>query len=128
MLLSSGNRALIGPKSFAKRATEVQVLSITILPFRKPKHPVKFPVVSAVLLPIFSIRASWLQKTKRPVRSEWFRSCRFLTSELNGAAILSVYNKQGLLDLAKGLIKNNVRLLASGGTASLIRNAGFDVE
>lgn len=51
-----------------------------------------------------------------------------LTSELNGAAILSVYNKQGLLDLAKGLIKNNVRLLASGGTASLIRNAGFDVE
>ena len=51
-----------------------------------------------------------------------------LTSKLNGAAILSVYNKQGLLDLAKGLIKNNVRLLASGGTASLIRNAGFDVE
>ena len=51
-----------------------------------------------------------------------------LTSESNGAAILSVYNKQGLLDLAKGLIKNNVRLLASGGTASLIRNAGFDVE
>ena len=51
-----------------------------------------------------------------------------LTAELNGAAILSVYNKQGLLDLAKGLIKNNVRLLASGGTASLIRNAGFDVE
>ena len=51
-----------------------------------------------------------------------------LISELNGAAILSVYNKQGLLDLAKGLIKNNVRLLASGGTANLIRNAGFDVE
>ena len=45
-----------------------------------------------------------------------------------GTAILSVYNKQGLLDLAKGLIKNNVRLLASGGTASLIRNAGFEVE
>lgn len=51
-----------------------------------------------------------------------------LTSKSTGAAILSVYNKQGLLDLAKGLIKNNVRLLASGGTASLIRNAGFDVE
>ena len=51
-----------------------------------------------------------------------------LTSELIGVAILSVYNKQGLLDLAKGLIKNNVRLLASGGTASLIRNSGFDVE
>lgn len=33
------------------------------------------------------------------------------------AAILSVYNKQGLLDLAKGLIKHDIRLLASGGTA-----------
>lgn len=32
-------------------------------------------------------------------------------------AILSVYNKQGLLDLAKGLIKHDIRLLASGGTA-----------
>jgi phosphoribosylaminoimidazolecarboxamide formyltransferase / IMP cyclohydrolase len=43
-------------------------------------------------------------------------------------AILSVYNKTGLLDLAKGLIKNKVRLLASGGTAKLIREAGFSVE
>lgn len=43
-------------------------------------------------------------------------------------AILSVYNKTGLLDLAKGLIKHNIRLLASGGTAKLIREAGFDVE
>ena len=32
-------------------------------------------------------------------------------------AIISVYNKQGLLDLAKGLIKHDIRLLASGGTA-----------
>ena len=32
-------------------------------------------------------------------------------------AILSVYNKQGLLDLAKGLVKHDIRLLASGGTA-----------
>ena len=43
-------------------------------------------------------------------------------------AILSAYDKTGLLDLAKGLIKNNVRLLASGGTAKLIREAGFKVE
>ncbi len=28
-----------------------------------------------------------------------------------------MYNKQGLLDLAKGLIKHDIRLLASGGTA-----------
>ncbi|KKY29043.1 putative phosphoribosylaminoimidazolecarboxamide formyltransferase imp cyclohydrolase [Phaeomoniella chlamydospora] len=43
-------------------------------------------------------------------------------------AIISVYDKTGLLDLAKGLVKNNVRLLASGGTAKLIREAGFPVE
>ncbi|KAL9102433.1 MAG: hypothetical protein Q9163_002425 [Psora crenata] len=43
-------------------------------------------------------------------------------------AILSVYNKQGLLDLAQGLIKHDIRLLASGGTAKLIREAGLEVE
>jgi phosphoribosylaminoimidazolecarboxamide formyltransferase/IMP cyclohydrolase len=43
-------------------------------------------------------------------------------------AILSVYDKTGLLDLAKSLVKHNVRLLASGGTAKLIREAGFPVE
>ncbi|KAL8782629.1 MAG: hypothetical protein Q9213_005216 [Squamulea squamosa] len=44
------------------------------------------------------------------------------------SAILSVYDKTGLLDLAKGLIQQNTRLLASGGTAKLIREAGFDVH
>ncbi|BCS29097.1 phosphoribosylaminoimidazolecarboxamide formyltransferase/IMP cyclohydrolase [Aspergillus puulaauensis] len=44
------------------------------------------------------------------------------------SAILSVYDKTGLLDLAKGLAKHNVRLLASGGTARMIREAGFPVE
>ncbi|KAI7222615.1 Bifunctional purine biosynthesis protein [Hortaea werneckii] len=43
-------------------------------------------------------------------------------------AILSVYDKTGLLDLAKGLVKQNIRLLASGGTSKLIREAGFPVE
>ena len=43
-------------------------------------------------------------------------------------AILSVYNKTGLLDLAKGLVKQNVRLLASGGTSKMIKEAGFPVE
>ncbi|TVY83300.1 Bifunctional purine biosynthesis protein ADE17 [Lachnellula suecica] len=46
----------------------------------------------------------------------------------NGTAIISVYDKTGLLDLAKGLIKHNVRLLASGGTAKMIRESGFAVE
>ena len=44
------------------------------------------------------------------------------------AAIISVYDKTGLLDLAKGLIKQNVRLLASGGTAKMIRESGMAVE
>jgi phosphoribosylaminoimidazolecarboxamide formyltransferase/IMP cyclohydrolase len=43
-------------------------------------------------------------------------------------AIVSVYDKTGLLDLAKGLIAANVRILASGGTAKLMREAGFPVE
>jgi phosphoribosylaminoimidazolecarboxamide formyltransferase/IMP cyclohydrolase len=33
-----------------------------------------------------------------------------------------------LLDLAKGLIKHDVRILASGGTARMIRESGFEVE
>ncbi|KAL7276823.1 bifunctional phosphoribosylaminoimidazolecarboxamide formyltransferase/IMP cyclohydrolase [Rhizina undulata] len=43
-------------------------------------------------------------------------------------AILSVYDKTGLLDLAKGLTQQGIRLLASGGTANLIREAGMPVE
>lgn len=43
-------------------------------------------------------------------------------------AILSVYDKTGLLDLAKGLTQNNVRILASGGTARMVREAGFPVD
>lgn len=43
-------------------------------------------------------------------------------------AILSVYDKTGLLDLAKGLVENDVRILASGGTAQLVQDAGFPVE
>jgi len=43
-------------------------------------------------------------------------------------AIVSVYDKTGLLDLAKGLVQQNVRILASGGTARMIRESGFPVE
>lgn len=43
-------------------------------------------------------------------------------------AIVSVYDKTGLLDLTKGLVDNNVRVLASGGTARMIRESGFPVE
>jgi phosphoribosylaminoimidazolecarboxamide formyltransferase/IMP cyclohydrolase len=47
---------------------------------------------------------------------------------LQKLAILSVYDKTGLLDLARGLAANKVRILASGGTAKLIREAGIPVE
>lgn len=43
-------------------------------------------------------------------------------------AILSVYDKTGLLDLAKGLIECNIRILASGGTARMIRELGLPVD
>ncbi|KAG2226162.1 hypothetical protein INT45_003307 [Circinella minor] len=42
-------------------------------------------------------------------------------------AILSVYDKTGLVDFAKDLHAQNVRLLGSGGTAKLIRNAGIPI-
>lgn len=43
-------------------------------------------------------------------------------------ALLSVYDKAGLLPLAQGLADNGVRLLGSGGTAKAIRNAGMKIE
>ncbi|KAA8915105.1 hypothetical protein TRICI_002764 [Trichomonascus ciferrii] len=49
-------------------------------------------------------------------------------SKSTKTAIISVYDKTGLLDLAKGLVKNNVRILASGGTSRMIKEAGFPVE
>ena len=43
-------------------------------------------------------------------------------------ALLSVYDKTDLLDLAKGLAGAGVRLLGSGGTAKKIREAGISIE
>ncbi|KAF6742973.1 bifunctional purine biosynthesis protein ade10 [Ephemerocybe angulata] len=42
-------------------------------------------------------------------------------------ALLSVYDKTGLLELAKGLHEAGVRLLGSGGTAKKIREAGLPI-
>jgi len=46
----------------------------------------------------------------------------------NPIAILSVYDKTGLLDLAKILIMRNVKLYGSGGTAAMVREAGFPIR
>lgn len=43
-------------------------------------------------------------------------------------AILSVYDKTGLLDLAKGLHDAGVHLLGSGGTAKKIREAEIPIQ
>jgi hypothetical protein len=43
-------------------------------------------------------------------------------------AILSVYDKAGLLPFAEGLQAAGVRLLGSGGTAKAIRNANMKIE
>ncbi|KAJ1658576.1 bifunctional phosphoribosylaminoimidazolecarboxamide formyltransferase/IMP cyclohydrolase [Dispira simplex] len=43
-------------------------------------------------------------------------------------ALLSVYDKTGLVDLAKGLTTLGIELVASGGTARLIREAGLTVK
>ena len=44
------------------------------------------------------------------------------------AALLSVYDKTGLLELAQELSSAGVRLLGSGGTAKKIRDAGIPIE
>ncbi|KAI9464500.1 AICARFT/IMPCHase bienzyme [Lactarius psammicola] len=43
-------------------------------------------------------------------------------------ALLSVYDKANLIDLATALSQSGVRLLGSGGTAKKIRDAGLPVE
>lgn len=43
-------------------------------------------------------------------------------------ALLSVYDKAGLVELATELNKRQVRLLGSGGTAKLIRERGIPIE
>jgi len=47
---------------------------------------------------------------------------------MSSVALLSVYDKTNLLDLAKSLHDNGVRLLGSGGTAKKIRDAGIPIE
>jgi phosphoribosylaminoimidazolecarboxamide formyltransferase/IMP cyclohydrolase len=46
----------------------------------------------------------------------------------NPIALLSVYDKTDLLDLAKGLVAAGICLLGSGGTAKRIRDAGIAIE
>jgi hypothetical protein len=58
-------------------------------------------------------------------RNAQSHSC--LGTIIDWIAILSVYDKTGLLDLAKNLTKRNVKLYGSGGTAGMVREAGFPI-
>ena len=42
-------------------------------------------------------------------------------------ALISVSDKTGLIDLAKALIDFGIDLISTGGTATAIREAGFNV-
>ncbi|MDE2273351.1 MAG: bifunctional phosphoribosylaminoimidazolecarboxamide formyltransferase/IMP cyclohydrolase, partial [Gammaproteobacteria bacterium] len=43
-------------------------------------------------------------------------------------ALLSVSNKTGLVELARGLHALNIELLSTGGTAKLLRDAGLPIQ
>ncbi len=42
-------------------------------------------------------------------------------------ALLAVYDKTGIVELAQGLRELDVELVSSGGTAAALRAAGLDV-
>ncbi len=43
-------------------------------------------------------------------------------------ALLSVFDKTGLVDFARGLARHGVALVSTGGTAAALRDAGLDVD
>ncbi|EEB92619.1 hypothetical protein MPER_08844, partial [Moniliophthora perniciosa FA553] len=51
-----------------------------------------------------------------------------MSKPIGKTALLSVYDKTNLLDLAKGLHEAGVGLLGSGGTAKKIREAGLPID
>ena len=42
-------------------------------------------------------------------------------------ALLSVYDKKNIVELAKALIKNNIEILSTGGTAKILRQDNINV-
>jgi len=42
-------------------------------------------------------------------------------------ALLAVYDKEGIVELARALRARDVQLVSSGGTAATLRTAGIDV-
>ena len=48
-------------------------------------------------------------------------------SERIERALVSVSNKEGIVEFAKGLASHGVQILSTGGTARTLRDAGLDV-
>jgi hypothetical protein len=89
-------------------------------------------VVGRVLLPLqlfIEPVATYRSTSDFPVTDNFFKMASTTKAPAGQRiAIVSVYDKTGLLDLAKGLVQQNVRILASGGTSRMIRESGFPVE
>lgn len=81
--------------------------------------------IAGVVVPALLCPHSLAEPSPQPrLPSEAFR----MAFQQQPIALLSVYDKAGLLPLAQGLAENGVRLLGSGGTAKAIRNAGMNIE
>src|SRR6202021_3557854 len=51
-----------------------------------------------------------------------------MTDRKISRALLSVSDKTGLIDFAKGLARHGVALISTGGTAKALRDAGLQVQ
>ena len=75
----------------------------------------------------YSASSKWLAQHPRSVSEPLSSFAEAVTDLKLFSALLSVYDKAGLLPFAEGLAKAGVRLLGSGGTAKAIRNAGMEI-
>ncbi len=48
--------------------------------------------------------------------------------QLSQKALISVYEKSGVVDFAKGLVENGFEIISSGGTASVLEENGLEVQ
>lgn len=98
--------------------------------FRKRRDGSISKVDNGRLVAFFSLDKIIIYRLVRHVFARWYLLSGlydFFYSDLE-SAILSVYDKTGLVEFAKGLHESGVRLLGSGGTSKKIRDAGIPIE
>jgi hypothetical protein len=95
-------------------------------------HPTSAPSIDPYLhtyiLPTYNKLLQACQTRRAQRRSVSVSRCRNKYRQADFPALLSVYDKDGLLPFAKGLKELGFRLLGSGGTAKMIRESGIDIE